>query len=139
MNDMIPSRRDFFDFGRRFFDDALGQNFGDFGSFKTDIIEKDESYVVEAELPGMSKENIELDYHDNVLSISAKVETEKDESDDERHYIRRERSTRSFNRQFIIQDIDKDNIKARFDNGVLKIELPKQDPGPPETKRIDIE
>ncbi|MCC5894329.1 MAG: Hsp20/alpha crystallin family protein [Alkalibacterium sp.] len=139
MNDMIPSRRDFFDFGRRFFDDALGQNFGDFGSFKTDIIEKDDAYEVEAELPGMSKDNIELDYHDNVLSISAKQETEKDESDKERNYIRRERSSRSFSRQFIIQNIDKDNIKARFDNGVLKIDLPKQEPTAPESKRIDIE
>lgn len=139
MNDMIPSRRDFFDFGRRFFDDALGQNFGDLGNFKTDIIEKEDAFVVEAELPGMSKDNIELDYHDNVLSISANQETKKNESDEERNYIRRERSTRSFSRQFIIQDIDKDNIKAKFDNGILKIDLPKQHPTDSESKRIDIE
>lgn len=139
MNDMIPSKRDFWDFSRRLFDDALGQNFGDFGSFKTDIIEQDEAYVVEAELPGMSRDNIELDFKDNVLSISAKQETAKDESDEERNYIRRERSTRSFSRQFILQDIDEDNIKARFDNGILEVTLPKQNPTPKTSKKIDIE
>ncbi|MCC5890364.1 MAG: Hsp20/alpha crystallin family protein [Alkalibacterium sp.] len=139
MNDMIPSKRDFWDLSRRFFDDALGQNFGDFGSFKTDIIEQDDAYVVEAELPGMSRENIELDFQDNILSISAKQETATDESDEERNYIRRERSTRSFSRQFILQDIDEDNIKARFDNGILEVTLPKQHPEPKNTKKIDIE
>lgn len=138
-NDMIPSRRDFFDFGKRFFDDALGQNFGDFGSFKTDILEKDEEFMVEAELPGMTKDTIELDYHDNVLSISAKQETDKEESDDEKNYIRRERSSRSFSRQFIIQGIDKDKIKAQFDNGVLTIHLPKEKQAPSDTSRITIE
>ncbi|GAB2486382.1 Hsp20/alpha crystallin family protein [Alkalibacterium psychrotolerans] len=139
MNDMIPSKRDFWDFSRRLFDDALGQNFGDFGSFKTDIIEQDEAYVVEAELPGMSRDNIELDFKDNVLSISAKQETATDESDEERNYIRRERSTRSFSRQFILQDIDEDNIKARFNNGILEVTLPKQNPTPKTSKKIDIE
>ncbi|WP_460321982.1 Hsp20/alpha crystallin family protein [Alkalibacterium psychrotolerans] len=136
---MIPSKRDFWDFSRRLFDDALGQNFGDFGSFKTDIIEQDEAYVVEAELPGMSRDNIELDFKDNVLSISAKQETATDESDEERNYIRRERSTRSFSRQFILQDIDEDNIKARFNNGILEVTLPKQNPTPKTSKKIDIE
>lgn len=139
MSDLFPTRRDFMDFGRRFFDDALGQNFGDFGQFKTDIIEKDEAYVVEAELPGMSKENIELDYKDNVLSITAKKETESDERDDERQYIRRERTSRSFSRQFIIQDIDEDNISAQFDKGLLTITLPKQNPTQSSSKRIEIE
>lgn len=139
MNDMIPSKRDFWDFSRRFFDDALGQSFGDSGSFKTDIIEKDDAYLVEAELPGMSKENIELDFKDNVLSISAKQETATEESDEDRNYIRRERSTRSFSRQFILQDIDEDSIKARFENGILEVTLPKQSPTPKASKKIDIE
>lgn len=87
----------------------------------------------------MSKENIELDYKDNVLSITAKKETESDERDDERQYIRRERSSRSFSRQFIIQDIDEDNIGAQFDKGLLTITLPKQNPTQSSSKRIEIE
>lgn len=139
MNNMFPSRRDFRDLRRQFFDDTFDQVLGETGNFKTDIIENENDYTVEAELPGMSKENIELDYHDNVLSISGKQESETNEEDEERNYIRRERSSRSFSRQFLIRDIDEDNISARFDNGVLEIKLPKKEFEKPETKRIDIQ
>ncbi|MDZ7836295.1 MAG: Hsp20 family protein [Alkalibacterium sp.] len=139
MNNMFPSRRDFKDLRRQFFDDTFDQVLGDAGSFKTDIIEDENEYTVEAELPGMSKENIELDYHDNILSISAKQESETNEEDEERNYIRRERSSRSFSRQFLIRDIDEDNISAQFDNGVLEVKLPKKEPDEPKTKRIDIQ
>jgi HSP20 family protein len=139
MNNMFPSRRDFRDLRRQFFDDAFDQVLGEAGNFKTDIIEDDKEYTVEAELPGMDKENIELDYHDNILSISGKQESETNEEDKERNYIRRERSSRSFSRQFLIRDVDEDNISARFENGILKVKLPKKESGKSENKRIDIE
>lgn len=139
MSNMLPSKRDFWDLRRRLFDDTFDQVLGDAGSFKTDIIEDDKEYTVEAELPGMSKEDITLDYHDNFLSISAKHVSEVDEKDEERNYIRRERSSRSFSRQFLIRDIDEDHISARFDNGVLEVKLPKKENVEPNTKRIDIQ
>ncbi|SFC59869.1 HSP20 family protein [Alkalibacterium subtropicum] len=139
MNNMFPSRRDFRDLRRQFFDDTFDQVLGETGSFKTDIIEDDKEYTVEAELPGMDKENIELDYHDNILSISGKQESETKEEDKERNYIRRERSTRSFSRQFLIRDVDEDNISARFNNGILEVKLPKKESDKPENKRIDIQ
>ncbi|EXJ24400.1 heat shock protein, Hsp20 family [Alkalibacterium sp. AK22] len=139
MNDLFPSKREFWDLGRRFFDDALGENMANLTSFKTDIIEKEDAYIVEAELPGMSKDDIELDYHDNILTIRGRQETEKNEQDEERKYVRRERSSRSFSRQFIIQDIDEDAIKAKFDNGILEINLPKIHPTPTKSTKIDIE
>ena len=139
MNNMFPSRRDFRDLRRQFFDDTFDQVLGEAGNFKTDIIEDDNEYTVEAELPGMDKENIELDYHDNILSISGKQESETNEEDKERNYIRRERSSRSFSRQFLIRDVDEDNISARFENGILKVKLPKKESGKSENKRIDIE
>lgn len=139
MNNMFPSRRDFRDLRRQFFDDTFDQVLGEAGNFKTDIIEDDKEYTVEAELPGMDKENIELDYHDNVLSISAKQESETNEEDEERNYIRRERSSRSFSRQFLIRDVDEDNISARFNNGILEVKLPKKESDKPENKRIDIQ
>jgi len=139
MNNMFPSRRDFRDLRRQFFDDTFDQVLGEAGNFKTDIIEDDKEYTVEAELPGMDKENIELDYHDNILSISGKQESETNEEDKERNYIRRERSSRSFSRQFLIRDVDEDNISARFENGILKVKLPKKESGKSENKRIDIE
>lgn len=139
MNDLFPSKREFWDLGRRFFDDALGENMANLTSFKTDIIEKEDAYIVEAELPGMSKDDIELDYHDNILTIRGRQETEKNEQDEERKYVRRERSSRSFSRQFIIQDVDEDAIKAKFDNGILEINLPKIHPTPTKSTKIDIE
>lgn len=139
MNNMFPSKRDFGDMRRRFFDDAFEQVLGDAGTFKTDIIEDENEYTVEAELPGMSKENIELDYRDNFLTISAKQVSETNEQDEERNYVRRERSSRSFSRQFLIRDIDEDNISARFDNGILEVKLPKKEPDKPESKKIDIQ
>lgn len=139
MNNMFPSRRDFRDLRRQFFDDTFDQVLGEAGNFKTDIIEDDKEYTVQAELPGMDKENIELDYHDNVLSISAKQESETNEEDKERNYIRRERSSRSFSRQFLISDVDEDNISARFNNGILEVKLPKKESDKPENKRIDIQ
>lgn len=139
MNDLFPSKREFWDLGRRFFDDALGENMANLTSFKTDIIEKEDAYIVEAELPGMSKDDIELDYHDNILTIRGRQETEKNEQDEERKYVRRERSSRSFSRQFIIQDVDEDAVKAKFDNGILEINLPKIHPTPTKSTKIDIE
>ncbi|OJF91777.1 Hsp20/alpha crystallin family protein [Alkalibacterium sp. 20] len=139
MADMLPSKRNFGDLRKLFFDDMFDGSLGDVGSFKTDIIEDEKEYTVEAELPGMSKEDIELDYNDNVLSISAKHESETDEHDEERNYVRRERSSRSFSRQFLIRDIDEDDISARFDNGVLEVKLPKKESNQPTTKRIDIQ
>lgn len=139
MNNMLPSKRDFWDLRRRLFDDAFDQVLGDAGTFKTDIIEDEKEFTVEAELPGMSKEDIELDYRDNFLTISAKQVSEIDEKDEERNYIRRERSSRSFSRQFLIRDIDENAISARFDNGILEVKLPKKEPEKPETKKIDIQ
>lgn len=139
MNNMFPSKRDFWDLRRRLFDDTFDQVMGDAGTFKTDIIEDENEFTVEAELPGISKEEIELDYRDNFLTISAKHVSETDEQDDERNYVRRERSSRSFSRQFLIRDIDENNISARFDNGILEVKLPKKEPDKPESKKIDIQ
>lgn len=139
MNDLFPTRRDFMDFGGRFFDDLFSQSLSTASSFNTDIKETENEYILEADMPGMPKENIELNYQDNVLSITAQYETGKDETDDEGNYIRRERSSRSYNRQFIIQDIDEENITAKFDNGVLTVNLPKKEPDKPSSKKIEIE
>ncbi|HLR91716.1 MAG TPA: Hsp20/alpha crystallin family protein [Atopostipes sp.] len=139
MNDMFPSRRDFMNFGGRFFDDLFGQSLATATSFNTDIKETDKEYIVVAEIPGIPKENIEVDYQNNVLSIMAKYEQDTEETNKEFNYIRRERSSRSYNRQFIIQDIDEDSITAKFENGLLTVQLPKKDPEKSATKKIEIE
>ena len=108
-----------------FFNDDMLSEFNSSGSFKTDIKETPEEYIVHAELPGVKKEDINIDYMNNYLSISANRNYENEEKKD--NYIRRERSYGSVSRGFYISNVNKDSIKAKFDNGVLTIELPKKE------------
>lgn len=108
-----------------FFNDDMLSEFNSSGSFKTDIKENPEGYVIHAELPGVNKEDINIDYNNNYLTISAIKNNEFEEKKD--NYIRRERSYGSVSRGFYINNIDKNSIKAKFDNGVLSVELPKKD------------
>ncbi|MGP6139863.1 MULTISPECIES: Hsp20/alpha crystallin family protein [unclassified Jeotgalibaca] len=140
MSNWFPSRRNLWDLGKSNFDDAFDQFFrNNEGNFNTDIKELDDKYVLEADLPGLAKEDIHLDYRDNILSISAKSEMGKDETDEKGNYIRRERSMRSYSRQFLLRDVDEENVTATFKDGVLTVELPKKEPETPTTRRIDIQ
>lgn len=139
MNNLFPTRRDFMDMNRHFMGDSFDRFFADTGNFNVDIKENEDAYTVEADLPGLAKEDIELDYKNDVLSIRAQQETSTEEKDDESNYIRRERSSRSYNRQFLIKDVDEDSITAEFDNGVLKVQLPKTETDGQNTKKIDIQ
>lgn len=139
MNDLFPSRRSLMNLNRGFFNDTLDNFFSNSEDFSVDIKEKENAYTLEADLPGLTKEDIQLDYTNNVLSISAHQETNKEEKDDDGNYIRRERSSRSYSRQFLIKNVDEDAIKASFENGVLTVELPKKEEDTPETKKIEIQ
>lgn len=125
------------------FEDMVESFFNNFGSmsnmelnrFKTDIKENEDKYIVEAELPGIDKNNIDIELEDNYLTITAEnnevVEEEKDS------YIRRERRSGKFQRCFYVKDINQDEIEANFDNGILELKLPKENPGT-NRRKIDI-
>ena len=117
-----------------FFDDSFTSMTA---NFKTDIIEQEDKYVIEAELPGMHKDDIELEIDNDRLTISANQTHEVKE--EEENYIRRERRTGSFQRSFYIDNIQEDDIKASYDNGILKIDLPKKEPTKPKRREIEIE
>ncbi|WP_298042384.1 Hsp20/alpha crystallin family protein [uncultured Clostridium sp.] len=108
-----------------FFNDDMLSEFNSSGSFKTDIKENPEGYVIHAELPGVNKEDINIDYNNNYLTISAIKNNEFEEKKD--NYIRRERSYGSVSRGFYINNIDKNSVNGKFDNGVLSVELHKKD------------
>lgn len=95
------------------------------GKFKVDVKDNGKNYELTAELPGMSKENISLDYTNNYLTISAQRNDEKSENDEKGNYIRRERHFGSMSRSFYIDGIDDEKISAEFKDGVLKVDLPK--------------
>ena len=93
--------------------------------FKVDVKDNGESYDLTAELPGMKKEDIQLTYKDNYLTIGAKNATSNDEKDSAGNYIRRERSTSSMSRSFYIDGIDESKATADYKDGVLSVHLPK--------------
>ena len=95
-----------------------------FNLMKTDIREDDKSYLLEVDLPGYSKDDIKIDITDGYLTINAKVE--KENNDDSKNYVRRERFTGEVSRSFYVgDDIKEDEVKASFKNGILTLEVPK--------------
>ncbi len=107
---------------------------------KTDISEKDGYYLLDMELPGCKKEDINLELHDGYLNVSAAHNTSKEEKDDKGNIIRQERYSGNFSRSFYVGDsITENDIKASYDNGELKITFPKETAKVPEKKTIMIE
>ena len=126
----------------RLFDDSFFRTFdGDddvqMGTWHpvVDMFEKDDTYVVKAELPGLKKEDISIDIEDRVLTLKGERKYENEVKED--HYYRRERSYGKFQRAFRLPtDINPDQVKAKFNDGVLEIEVPKPEEKKP--KQITI-
>ncbi|HLR19281.1 MAG TPA: Hsp20/alpha crystallin family protein [Staphylococcus sp.] len=112
----------FKDFGRQIFDQFPGTD-----SMKSDIKELKNAYIVEAELPGIKKENISLAFENNLLSIEGKQIVEVEENDDTVRKVHQERNHSDLNRQFPFENVDEDGIKATFENGLLTVTLPKKE------------
>ncbi len=90
---------------------------------KVDIREKDDEYLLEAEVPGVSKDQIKVDYDNQYLTIS--VEQQEEVKEEKDHYICRERRLGKSSRTFHAKDIDPDGIAAAYEDGILKVKLPK--------------
>lgn len=105
---------------------------------RVDISEDEKNLFVTVEIPGVTKDDVKVTINDeNVLVIKGEKKREFKTEDKERNFIRVERSYGSFQRSFILPDnVKKDNVSAKFDNGVLTITLEKVEPEPP--KQIDI-
>ncbi len=125
----------FDNFERSFF----GNSNVDLPAFRADIRDAGDKYVLDAELPGFHKEDINLDIKDGILTISAEHSETNDQKDDKGNYIRRERRYGSFRRSFDISGIDESAISASYQNGILELSLPKQQQVLPQSRRIAIE
>lgn len=129
------------EFEKHFFGEPFGNFFSnnDIAEFKTDITDRGDSFLLEADLPGFEKSDIHLDLNDNTLTINAERHSEHEEKDKKQNYIRCERSYGKYSREFDVSMIDTNNIKAKYDNGVLKLTLPKKNETLPEARRLEIE
>ncbi len=136
MFDLIPFK--FNNLERGFLTDFFNDDFfsGRLGSFKTDISENEKEYLIEAELPGFSKEDINIEITDGRLTISAKRNNETEEKQD--NYLRKERFMGQVTRSFIVDNINEDEIKANFKDGVLKLSLPKREEAANKVRRIEL-
>jgi len=139
---LIPWRRKggflpgFFDFGVDF--DDFFENFFNIQSVKADMRETENEYIVEADLPGYDKNNIEIRFENNLLTIAAQQDETTEEKGD--NYIHRERRRGSFSRSIPVpENVNGDAIKASFNNGVLRLILPKVTPSKPQGRKIDID
>ena len=124
---------------RNFFSDPLSFfNSRGLTAFRTDIKDEGDAYLLEADLPGFAKEDIDLVVNDDVLSINAVRHSEHEEKDSQGKYVCCERSYGSYRRQFNVSDVKAGEIQAKYDNGVLTLRMPKKE-GDWGGKRLDIE
>lgn len=94
---------------------------------KCDVYEKEGNYHIEMDLPGYSKEDISVEAKDGFLTIRASKDENKEETDESKNYIRRERVYGSCERTFSLGDLDQENIEASFKDGTLSIVVPKKE------------
>ena len=108
---------------------------------KTDVREKEDGYEIDMDLPGFKKDQVELNLENGYLTVTANKGFDKDEKDDKGRIIRQERYAGSMQRSFYVgQNMTEEDVKARFEDGVLHLTLPKKDARKiPEKKTICIE
>ena len=109
---------------------------------RTDIKESDKGFTLDIDLPGYKKEDISAELKDGYLTVSAKTNEEHEEKDDKGTYIRKERTFGSCSRSFYIgEEIEENEVKAKFEDGILKMFVPKKEVTPQveERKYISIE
>ncbi len=98
---------------------------------KTDVKETDTGYALEIELPGYKKEDIKAQLKDGYMTISASKSENKDEKNEDGKYVRRERYVGNSSRSFYVgENVTEEDIKAKFEDGILKLEVPKKQPVP---------
>ena len=134
-------------FGNDWFDDFFGYPFGSYRvstneMMKTDIKDTENGYEITMSLPGVKKEDVKAELKDGYLTIQATSGTNNDTKDENSKYIRRERYYGTCSRSFYVGDeVTQEDIKAKFEDGTLKLTVPKKEakPAVEEKKYISIE
>lgn len=107
---------------------------------KTDIREKDGNYEVCIDIPGFNKEDLELHLENGYVVVKAEKKLDNDKKDKDGKILRKERYSGSMERSFYVgEQITEEDIKAKYENGVLTLDIPKKEAEVPERKTIAIE
>ncbi len=117
-------------FGRNMLDDLFEMPFSNrHDMMSTDVKETNDGYEVIMNLPGFSKEDVKGELKDGYLIVSASANRSNDEKDEDGKYICRERYSGSCSRSFYVgEEIKQEDIKAKFENGILHLQIPKKQP-----------
>ncbi|MCI8622952.1 MAG: Hsp20/alpha crystallin family protein [Provencibacterium sp.] len=108
--------------------------------FKTDVLDRGDRFVLQAELPGFAKEEIQIGLEGDRLTIRAAHSEETEEKGEgDTRYIRRERRFGSFARSFDVSGVETGRIEAKYENGLLELALPKKGKEVPESRNIAIQ
>ena len=140
-------------FGENLFDDVFDNFFRPIGNsvryqtpttsvMRTDVKESDTGYELDIDLPGYKKENIKIDLKNGYLTIGVESGQNREQKEEGGKYIRRERYYGTCSRSFYIgEEVKQEDIKARFEDGILKVQVPKKEAKPvvEESKYIQIE
>lgn len=113
-----------------------GNNHPAMSTFRTDVTDTGDAFVLDAELPGFKKEDIKIDIENDCLTISA--ERKVDEEEKQKNFIKRERFYGSFSRSFDVSGVNVDGIEAAYNDGILKLTMPKKVETVPPTRRLEI-
>ena len=140
---IIPRRNSFLsllddDFFRDFYVSPF-QGFSRSVVMKTDIIENEDSYVLEMDLPSVNKEDVKISLENGYLTVSVNKDHSEEEKDDKKKYIRRERVVENASRSFYVGDIKRSDIKAKYKDATLRITIPKEETIKETEKYIEIE
>lgn len=131
--------REMEEFEKRFFSFPEAKARPSHQMFRTDIREEEGKFILEAELPGFEKKDINVNLEGDYLTIKAERKSENEEKDEAKNYVRRERSYGSYARSFDVSAVDTENICAKYENGVLVLTLPKKEEKTPASKQFIIE
>ena len=131
---MLPSRKYYLD---SVFDNFMDEGSDNFDVMKCDVYEKDGAYHIEADIPGFKKDEISVDCEDGYVTITAEKNTENEEKDENKRYIKRERFYGKTVRKFYVGDVDSEKINAEYKDGMLELVVPKEEKLP-NKKSIEI-
>lgn len=120
------------------FDDMEQSMFGQVSAFRTDIKDTGDAFVIEAELPGFTKEDVEVTVDDRTLTVSATHKENKEQKSDTNGYIRRERRYGTYVRSFDLEGVDAEKISGKLENGILTLDLPKIKNEEVRKRKIDL-
>lgn len=112
-------------FEKKLESDFFGKVLGEFHYPQVDIKDKDNQYQIEIDVPGFDKDEITVEYKNHYLQISGEKSESSERTEEDGHYIRKERTHSSFNREFYVGEVDSKSIEGSFKNGLLVIKVPK--------------